>query len=105
MTEDAARPDPALVEAEVRRLLGDAYAGDPRARLHAVLEPHAWHAAVAQRLAEIKADAVDDLTPDSSVDKAALAREFGFTRQRIGQLKAQAQKRRTPQATKDSKES
>lgn len=104
MTEDAARPDPALVEAEVRRLLGDAHGADPRTRLHAVLEPHALYAAVAQRLAEIKADAVDELTPDG-VDKAALGREFGLSRQRVGQLKAQAAKRRTPVADVSGKES
>lgn len=103
MTEDAARPDPALVEAEVRRLLGDAYEASPEERLNAVLEPHAWHAAVAQRLAEIKADAVDELTPDG-VDKAALGRRFGFSRQRVGQLKAQAQKRRSVPVDQGSKE-
>lgn len=96
MTEDATRPDPAAVEAEVRRVLGAAYNGSPEARYRATVTPEArMYAEVAQRLAEIRADAVDELAPDGVRGAmAAAARLLGIKRQRIEQLKASARARR-----------
>lgn len=87
----------AIVDAEVRRVLGDAYdSADPRVRYDAAGPAEELAAATAQAvaraIADFRAAAAADLLEGLDGNRAALGRELGISRQRAGQLLDRAAK-------------